>query len=157
MEELILEEARSFYSEEEELILEEEALCLNREMLTEVKNLIDDINDIKPPHHLKQFIHPQWGSILGSEENIRLAVLQDEVELCEQRVENGSDSIPHLGYMLFALKARIKELSPNKPLTKTTQVDEGNYEYMPKEPLGEWTKIREHERMVNYVDESSLH
>ena len=156
MEELILEEARSFYSEEEELILEEEALCLNREMLTEVKNLIDDINDIKPPNHLKQFIHPQWGSILGSEENIRLAVLQDEVELCEQRVENGSDSIPHLGYMLFALKARIKELSPNKPSPKT-QVDEGNYEYMPKEPLGEWTKIREHERMVNYVDESSLH
>ena len=72
-------------------------------------------------------------------------------------MENDSDSIPHLGYMLFALKARIKELSPNKPLTKTTQVDEGNYEYMPKEPLGEWTKIREHERMVNYVDESSLH
>ena len=45
----------------EELILEEEALYLNREMLTEIKNLIDDINDIKPPNHLKQFIHPQWG------------------------------------------------------------------------------------------------
>ncbi len=104
MEELILEE--------QELLIEEEALFLNREMLTEVKNLIDDINDIKSPNHLKQFIHPQWGSILGSEEDIRLAVLQDEVELCEQRVENGYyDSIPHLGYMLFALKARIKELS----------------------------------------------
>ena len=55
MEELILEEARSFYSEEEELILEEEALCLNREILTELKNLIDDINGTKPSHHLKQF------------------------------------------------------------------------------------------------------
>ena len=155
MEELILEEARSFYSEED-LILEEEALYLNREMLTEVKNLIDDINDIKPPNHLKQFIHPQWGSILGSEEDIRLAVLQDEVELCEQRVENDSDSIPHLGYMLFALRARIKELSPNKP-SPETQVDEGNYEYMPKEQQWDFTKQREHERMVNYVDESSLH
>jgi len=155
MEELILEEARSFYSEED-LILEEEALYLNREMLTEVKNLIDDINDIKPPNHLKQFIHPQWGSILGSEEDIRLAVLQDEVELCEQRVENDSDSIPHLGYMLFALKARIKELSPNKP-SPETQVDEGNYEYMPKEQQWDFTKQREHERMANYVDESSLH
>ena len=104
MEELILEE--------QELLIEEEALFLNREMLTEVKNLIDDINDIKSPNHLKQFTHPQWGSILGSEEDIRLAVLQDELELCEQRVENGYyDSIPHLGYMLFALKARIKELS----------------------------------------------
>ena len=90
--------------------LEEEALFLNREMLTEVKNLIDDINDTKPSH-LKQFIHPQWGSILGSEEDIRLAALSDEVELCEQRVENDSDSIPHLGYMIFTLKSRIKELT----------------------------------------------
>ena len=49
-------------------------------------------------------------SILGSEEDIRLAVLSDEVELCEQRLENNSDSIPHLGYMLFTLKSRIKEL-----------------------------------------------
>ena len=92
-----------------ELEQEQEALLLNREMLTEIKNLIDDINDTKLSH-LKQFIHPQWGSILGSEEEIRLAVLQDEVELCEQRVENDSDSIPHLGYMIFTLKSRIKEL-----------------------------------------------
>ena len=124
MEELILEEARSFYSEEEELIIEEESLFLNREMLTEIKNLMDDINDIKPPNHLKQFIHPQWGSILGSEEDIRLAVLQDEVELCEQRVENDSDSIPHLGYMLFALKSRIKELKPPNPPVNTIQEHE---------------------------------
>ena len=89
--------------------LEQEALLLNREMLAEVKNLIDDINEPKPSH-LRQFIHPQWGSILGSEEEIRLAVLKDEVELCEQRVENDSDSIPHLGYMLFPLKGRIEEL-----------------------------------------------
>ena len=123
MEELILEEARSFYSEEEELIIEEEALFLNREMLTEIKNLIDDINDTKSSH-LKQFIHPQWGSILGSEEDIRLAVLQDEVELCEQRVENDSDSIPHLGYMLFALKSRIKELKPPNPPVNTIQEHE---------------------------------
>ena len=89
---------------------EAEVLLLNREMLTEVKNLIDDINDTKPLQHLRQFIHAQWGSILGSEEEIRLAVLKDEVELCEQRVENDSDSIPHLGYMIFTLKSRIKEL-----------------------------------------------
>ena len=88
---------------------EAEVLLLNRQMLTEVKDLIDDINYTKPSH-LKQFMHPQWGSIVGSEEDIRLAVLQDEVELCEQRVENDSDSIPYLGYMIFALKGRIKEL-----------------------------------------------
>ena len=55
----------------EELELEEEALLLNREMLTEIKNLIDDINDTKPSY-LRQFKHPQWGSILGSEEDIRI-------------------------------------------------------------------------------------
>ena len=90
--------------------LEQEALLLNREMLTEVKNLIDDINDIKPPQHLRQFIHPQWGSILGSEEEIRLAALKDEVEIWEQRVENDPDSIPYLGDIRDTLKSRIKEL-----------------------------------------------
>ena len=94
----------------EELELEEEALLLNREMLTEVKNLIDDINETKPSH-LRQFIHPQWGSILGSEENIRLATLKDEVEIWEQRVGNDPDSIPYLGYIRDTLKGRIKELS----------------------------------------------
>ena len=94
----------------EELELEEEALLLNREMLTEVKNLIDDINDTKPSH-LKQFIHPQWGSILGSEEDIRLAALSDEVEIWEQRVGKNPDSIPYLGYIRDTLKGRIEELS----------------------------------------------
>ena len=89
--------------------LEEEALLLNREMLTEVKDLIDDINDTKPSH-LKQFIHPQWGSILGSEEDIRLAALSDEVELWEQRVGKNPDSIPYLGYIRDTLRGRIKEL-----------------------------------------------
>ena len=96
----------------EELILEEEALLLNREMLTEVKNLIDDINHTKPSH-LKQFIHPQWGSILGSEEEIRLAVLQDEVEIWEQRVGNDPESIPYLRYIRDTLKGRIEALERN--------------------------------------------
>jgi len=89
--------------------LEQEALLLNREMLAEVKNLIDDINEPKPSH-LRQFIHPQWGSILGSEEEIRLAVLQDEVEIWEQRVGDDPDSIPYLGYIRDTLKSRIEEL-----------------------------------------------
>ena len=93
---------------------EAEVLLLNREMLTEVKNLIDDINEPKPSH-LKQFMHPQWGSIVGSEEDIRLATLKDEVELCEQRVENDSDSIPYLGYIRDTLKGRVKELKPPDP------------------------------------------
>ena len=88
---------------------ETEVLLLNREMLTEVKNLIDDINDTKPSH-LRQFIHPQWGSILGSEKDIRIAALKDEVEIWEQRVEDDPDSIPYLGYIRDTLKSRIEEL-----------------------------------------------
>ena len=97
----------------EELEQEQEALLLNREMLTEVKNLIDDINEPKPSH-LRQFIHPQWGSILGSEKDIRLAALRDEVEIWEQRVEDDPDTIPHLGYIRDTLKGRIEELKMEK-------------------------------------------
>ena len=89
---------------------EEEALYLNREMLAEVKDLIDDINYTKPSHHLKQFIHPQWGSIVGSEEDIRLAALSDEVDIWEQRVKKNPDTIPYLGYIRDTLKGRVKEL-----------------------------------------------
>ena len=88
---------------------EAEVLLLNREMLTEVKDLIDDINHTKPSH-LKQFMHPQWGSIVGSEEDIRLAALQDEVEIWEQRVGKNPDTIPYLGYIRDTLKGRVKEL-----------------------------------------------
>ena len=90
---------------------EAEVLLLNREMLTEVKDLIDDINHTKPSH-LKQFMHPQLGSIVGSEEDIRLAALQDEVEIWEQRVGKNPDTIPYLGYIRDTLRGRIKELKP---------------------------------------------
>ena len=88
---------------------EAEVLLLNRQMLTEVKELIDDIN-LSKPSHLKQFKHSQWGSIVGSEEDIRLAVLQDEVEIWEQRVGKNPDTIPYLGYIRDTLKGRMKEL-----------------------------------------------
>ena len=93
----------------EELELEEEALFINQEMLTEVKDLIDDINDTKLSY-LRQFIHSQWGSIVGNEKDIRLAVLKDEVELWQKRVGNDPDSIPYLGYIRDTLKGRMKEL-----------------------------------------------
>ena len=49
--------------------------------------------------YLKQFIHPQWGSVVGSEKEIRLAVLRDEIEIWEQRLKNDPDSIPYLEYI----------------------------------------------------------
>ena len=89
---------------------EEEALLLNREMLTEVKNLIDDINGIKPPQHLRQFIHPHWGSIVGNENDIRIAVLKDELE----RWQDGNGPTYPYGYVGDMLKKRIKELTEEK-------------------------------------------
>ena len=102
---------------------EAEILILNREMLTEVKDLIDDINEPKPSH-LKQFMHPQWGSIVGSEEDIRLAALSDEVELWEQRVGKNPDTIPYLGYIRDTLKGRMKELKPLNPPVNVIQEHE---------------------------------
>ena len=89
--------------------LEEEALFLNREMLTEVKNLIDDINDTKQPH-LRQFIHAHWGSIVGNENDIRVAVLKDELE----RWQDGDGPTYPYGYVGDMLKKRIKELTEEK-------------------------------------------
>jgi len=82
-------------------------------------------------HHLKRYIHPQWGSIVGSEKEIRLAVLRDEVELWEERLgsvyskspyyfsfDDGPDTIPYLGYIKDTLQRRIVELeeTTNEPL-----------------------------------------
>ena len=62
-------------------------------------------------NNLRQnFIHPQWGSIVGNEKDIRLAVLKDEVELWQKRGGDDPDSIPYLGYIRDTLKSRIKEL-----------------------------------------------
>ena len=62
-------------------------------------------------NNLRQnFIHPQWGSIVGNEKDIRLAVLKDEVELWQKRVGNDPDSIPYSVIISNTLKSRIEEL-----------------------------------------------
>lgn len=60
--------------------------------------------------HLRNFIHPHWGSIVGNEKDIRLAVLKDEVELWQKRVGNDPDSIPYLGYIRDTLTSRMNEI-----------------------------------------------
>ena len=45
-----------------------------------------------------------------SRDEIRLAVLRDEVELWEKRVGDDPDHIPYLGYIRDTLKSRIEEL-----------------------------------------------
>ena len=59
---------------------------------------------------LKDFIHPHWGSIVGQENEIRVAVLKEEIALWEKRLSDKPDDIPYLGYIKTTLKDRVAEL-----------------------------------------------
>ena len=77
---------------------------LTRAYLKHIKN----IEEIIMHHHLSELKHPQWGSIVGYENHIRIAVLKDEIEVFESRIK------PHdTGYLhttIGTLERRIKEL-----------------------------------------------
>ena len=60
--------------------------------------------------NLRAFIHHHWGSIVGDENDIRVAVLKDEVELWQKRVGDDPDSIPYSVIIRNTLKSRIEEL-----------------------------------------------
>ena len=62
---------------------------------------------------LKDFTHHHWGSIVGQENEIRVAVLKEEVALWEKRLSDKPDDIPYLGYIRTTLRGRIKELEKN--------------------------------------------
>ena len=62
---------------------------------------------------LKDFTHHHWGSIVGQENEIRVAVLEEEVALWEKRLSDKPDDIPYLGYIRTTLKDRVTELEKN--------------------------------------------
>ena len=57
---------------------------------------------------LKEFTHAQWGSIVGQENNIRIAVLMDEIDLLKSRIEPHDTG--HLYTTISTLEHRIREL-----------------------------------------------
>ena len=59
---------------------------------------------------LKDFTHHHWGSIVGQENEIRVAVLKEEIALWEKRLSDKPDDIPYLGYIKPTLKDRVAEL-----------------------------------------------
>jgi uncharacterized small protein (DUF1192 family) len=68
--------------------------------------------------NLKKYQHGQWGSILGQENDIRIAALKDEIELLQLKLSRGAGGMsPHdtlgTGYhsAISVLENRIKELS----------------------------------------------
>ena len=68
-----------------------------------------DMNKIR----LNDFTHPQWGSIVGQENEIRVAVLKEELTLWEERLRDNPDDIPYLEYIKTTLKDRVTELEKN--------------------------------------------
>ena len=60
---------------------------------------------------LKDFIHAQWGSIVGQEYKIRIAVLMDEIEVLKSRIEPHDTG--HLYTTISTLEHRIEELEKN--------------------------------------------
>ena len=57
---------------------------------------------------LKEFTHAQWGSIVGQEYNIRIAVLKDEIDLLKSRIEPHDTG--HLYTTISTLEHRVREL-----------------------------------------------
>ena len=60
-------------------------------------------------NHLSELKHPQWGSIIGYENQIRIAVLKDEMEIWQERMKSGD---------IFTLESRIMELEDKEIVLK---------------------------------------
>ena len=69
--------------------------------------------------NLRAFTHHHWGSIVGNEKDIRLAVIKDELELWDNRAKRTtrSDGLPY-AHVSDMLKSRCKELENGRLLSK---------------------------------------
>ena len=54
---------------------------------------------------------------------LRIAILNEEIALWENRLRDNPDDIPYLGYIRTTLKGRVKELEENERLDQ--EKDEG--------------------------------
>ncbi len=54
---------------------------------------------------------------------LRIAILNEEIALWEERLRDKPDNIPYLGYIRTTLKDRVKELEENERLDQ--EKDEG--------------------------------
>ena len=72
-------------------------------------------------HHLLELKHPQWGSIIGYENHIRIAVLKDEIEVFKSRIEPHDTG--HLYTTIGTLEHRIKELEDKETSSVKKRVE----------------------------------
>ena len=55
---------------------------------------------------------------------LRIAILNEEIALWEERLRDSPDDIPYLGYIRTTLKGRVKELEKEeKNLTSLSEAD----------------------------------
>ena len=55
---------------------------------------------------------------------LRIAILNEEITLWEERLRDNPDEIPYLGYIRTTLKGRVKELEKEeKNLTSLSEAD----------------------------------
>ena len=64
--------------------------------------------------HLSELKHPQIGSIIGYENQIRIAVLKDEMEIWRERLELGDTT---------TLENRVKELEDKEKVSIEERVE----------------------------------
>ena len=69
-------------------------------------------------NHLSELKHPQWGSIIGYENQIRIAVLKDEMEIWQERMKSGDIFFKTFKRFIFTLESRIKELEDKEIVLK---------------------------------------
>ena len=78
-------------------------------------------------HHLSDLKHPQWGSIVGYEADVRLAVLEDELEVWEKRCDAEPKSKLYYGYIRDMLTNRVKEVRKDAVLFKDPPDEEKKF------------------------------
>ena len=61
---------------------------------------------------LKEFTHANWGTMVGQEYNIRVAVLKDEIDLLKSRIEPHDTG--HIHTTISTLEHRVRELESKK-------------------------------------------
>ena len=78
--------------------------------LREKKFMHENITEVK---------HPQTGSVVGYENDIRLAVLKDEVAVFQSRIEPHDTG--HLYTTISTLLHRIDELEGREPVSRSVE------------------------------------
>ena len=87
---------------------------LTRDYLKYIKTIEEPIMH----NHLSELKHPQWGSIIGYENQIRIAVLKDEMEIWQERMKSGDIFFKTFKRFIFTLESRIKELEDKEIVLK---------------------------------------